>query len=120
MGAICAGIKRDGGRCTQSVKAGESFCWNHDPGRQDARRRAASRAGSSKPNRELAEIKGEIKNVINGVLAGELKTSVGAVSLQGFNTLLRACEIQRRTADLGDLLERLSELEKRADRLRGA
>ncbi len=120
MRAVCAGIKRDGGRCTQTVGPGESFCYGHDPARQDARRRAASRAGRSRPSSELQELKRDVRGVITAVLSETLKTGPASVSIQAYNTLLRACEVERRTHDMSTLLERLERLEERADRIRGA
>ena len=32
----CAGIKRDGGRCTVVVGPGATHCYSHDPGRSEA------------------------------------------------------------------------------------
>ncbi|MDP9485560.1 MAG: hypothetical protein M3Q49_07185 [Actinomycetota bacterium] len=120
MGSICAGITRTGGRCTQSVKPGETFCWNHDPKRQGERKRNAAKAGKSRPSREIAGIKDEIKTVISAVLDGSLETGPASVSIQGYNCLLRAFEVSRRSADMGDLLERLEAVEQAADRIRGA
>jgi hypothetical protein len=76
--------------------------------------------GRGRPNRELMELKREIKAVTKAVLTGELQTGPAAVSLQGFNTLLRALEVERRTFDMVDLLERMDRLEERAERLRRA
>ena len=76
--------------------------------------------GRGRPNRELTELKREIKAVTKTVLTGELRTGPAAVGLQGFNTLLRALEVERRTFDMSDLLERMERLEERAERLRGA
>jgi hypothetical protein len=77
--------------------------------------------GKGRPNKELAALKREIKDITKAVLTGELKTGPAAVGLQGFNTLLRAIEVERRTFDMSSLLERMDELEARAERvLRGA
>jgi hypothetical protein len=40
----CAGIKRDGGRCTTIVKPPQTHCYQHDPERAGERKRNASRA----------------------------------------------------------------------------
>ncbi|MDP9484942.1 MAG: hypothetical protein M3Q49_03945 [Actinomycetota bacterium] len=104
---------------------GYAHCYGHRSDLADQRRRNASRGGRTggrgrAAGGELADLKRDIRGVIDSVLSGELKTGAAAVSLQGYNSLLRACEIQRRTADLGDLMTRLEELERRAERLRGA
>ncbi len=115
----CSGIKRDGGRCTATVTPSSEHCYQHDPERKGERKRNASKAGKARPSSEIAGIKDEIKTVITAVLAGELETGPASVSIQGYNTLLRAVEIGRRTHDLGELMARLDELEQRAAQLRG-
>jgi hypothetical protein len=70
--------------------------------------------GRGRPNKELTQLKREIKAVTKAVLTGELKTGPAAVSLQGFNTMLRALEVERRTFDTADLVERMDRLEERA------
>ncbi len=116
----CHGFKPDGSPCVRIVRASETYCYAHDPDRQQERKHNASKAGKSRPNREIGEIKRDIRSVISAVLAGELKTAPAAVGLQGLNTLLRAMEVERKTLDMSDLSERLNELEQRAKRLRGA
>ncbi len=121
--ARCPAIKANGERCRGDASPGAEWCFSHDPSYAEQRRRNASRGGRSGGRGrggELQEIKSEIKRVTAAVLSGELDTGPAAVGLQGFNTLIRACEVQRRTFDVGDLLERLDRLEERADRLRGA
>jgi hypothetical protein len=112
----CRATKRDGSRCTQIVTAANGLCWAHDPANAAQRRRAASRAGRSKPNRELAEIKAAIRLVIEAVDSGEMERGVGSVLSQLYNTLLRAFEVERRQDD-GALEERLDILEERLSEL---
>ncbi|MDP9476236.1 MAG: hypothetical protein M3R38_11250 [Actinomycetota bacterium] len=105
--------------------AGGGWCYGHDPSYAEKRRRNASQGGRTGgrgrgANGELAQIKDEIRRVTTDVLGGEVKTSVGAVALQGLNSSLRALEIERRTFDVAALVERLELLEDRADQLRGA
>ncbi|MDP9477496.1 MAG: hypothetical protein M3R38_17730 [Actinomycetota bacterium] len=115
----CSGIKGDGTRCRGIAGAASGLCAAHDPARRDARRRAASRAGRSRPNGELRRVKDRLLGLADDVLAGEVNRADAAVVAQLLNVLLRATEVERRTADLADLTERLGELEERAERLRG-
>jgi hypothetical protein len=108
---VCAGIKRSGGRCTVSVAPGQTYCHHHDPARAEERRWAASRAGKSKPSKELFEIKQGVKDLIAGVLEGNVDKGRGAVAFQGYNTLLRAVEIGQR-ADLEELAREVEEIKK--------
>lgn len=118
--AVCAGITRSGSRCTQTVGEGVEWCYLHDPLRAEARRRSASRAGRSRPSTEIRAVKDRLLALADDVLSGTVDRADAAVVGQLLNVLLRACEIQRRTLDMGDLLERLEAVEQRADQLRGA
>jgi hypothetical protein len=94
-----------------SAALGQTYCHHHDPARAEERRRAASRAGKSKPSRELSEIKQGVKDLITDVLEGNVEKGRGAVALQGYNTLLRAMEIGQRT-DLENLAREVEEIKK--------
>lgn len=123
MMAVCSGIKRNGGRCTVSVPAGQSYCHHHDPARAEERRRAASRAGKSRPSREISEIKTLLSELTDRVLGqGDvepLATPAAAVANQLINTRLRAVEVERRIRDQEELEERLERLERTAAMLEG-
>ena len=107
----CAGIKRDGGRCTVVVGPGQSHCYAHDPDRSEERRRNASRGGKSKGNGELADLKKQIKDLAAGVLDGSEDRGRAAVANQLYNTLIRAIEQERKLREFGELAERLEALE---------
>jgi glutathione S-transferase len=109
--AVCEGIKRSGGRCTVSVESGQTFCHHHDPSRSEERKRAASRAGKSRPSRELLSIKRQLQGLTDSVLAGEVERADAAVCGQLLNVLLRAHEQERKAKELEELEERLSALE---------
>lgn len=119
--AVCAGIKRNGGRCTVSVPAGQEFCHHHDPARAEERRRAASRAGKSRPSREISEIKTLLSELTDRVLgegdAEILSTGVASTVVQIVNAKLRTIEVERRVREQEELLERLERLERAAARL---
>ncbi len=114
--AFCAGIKRSGGRCTVSVAPGQTYCHHHDPARASERSRAASRAGRSKPSRELAAIKSLLSDLTDRVLGEEdtkaLGTGPAAVANQLINTRLRAVELERKIKETEELEARIQELER--------
>ena len=116
MSPVCPGIKRNGGRCTVGVRPGETWCYNHDPARAEERRRTASKAGKSKPSRELAGIKALLSDLTDRVLGGEdvepLETGRAAVANQLINTRLRAVEVERKIRETDELESRLEELER--------
>jgi hypothetical protein len=110
--AVCAGTKRDGSRCTATVEPPQEYCWWHDPANAEERRRAASKAGRSRPNRELAGVKAQLEDLTRDVLAGELETSRAAVANQLINTRLRAIEQERKNRETEDLEVRIEALER--------
>jgi hypothetical protein len=110
--ARCAGIKRDGGRCTAVVGASQEYCYAHDPARAEERRRNASRAARAKPGRELAGVKAQLEDLLRDVLAGSLETGRAAVANQLINTRLRAIEQERKNRETEDLEVRIEALER--------
>lgn len=116
----CAGIKRDGGRCTAVVEAGQSHCYQHDPERADERRRNASRGGKSRGNGEISDLKKKVKNLASDVLEGNVQTARAAVANQLYNTLIRAVEQERKLRELEEMAERLEALEEILKARKGA
>ena len=110
--AVCAGTKRDGSRCTATVEPPQTYCWWHDPENAEARRRAASKAGKSRPSRELSGIKSQLQDLTRDVLAGDLETGRAAVANQLINTRLRAIEQERKNRETEDLEARIESLER--------
>jgi len=96
----------------------------HDPGRSEDRSRAASRAGRSKPSRELSGLKAQLRELTQDVLAGDLETGRAAVANQLINTRLRAIEAERKIKETEELEARIEALEraqeKETGRWRGA
>jgi hypothetical protein len=109
--AQCAGIKRDGGRCTVVVGPVQTHCYAHDPERSRERRRNASRGGKSKGNGELAYLKKQVKDLAADVLCGKVEKGRAAVANQLYNTLIRAIEQERKMRALEELEERLEAVE---------
>src|SRR5215204_6795537 len=107
----CAGTKRDSSPCTATVEPPQRFCWWHDPANADKRRRAASKAGKSKPSRELPSIKALLEDLTERVLSGKLQTGQAAVANQLINTRLRALETERKVKETEDLEARIQALE---------
>jgi hypothetical protein len=65
--AKCHTIARSGQPCRGLVRAGNDYCPAHDPRRQEARSRASSKAGKSKPGRELADVKRRLSALADDV-----------------------------------------------------
>jgi hypothetical protein len=107
----CAGTKRDSSPCTATVEPPHRFCWWHDPANADKRRRAASKAGKSKPSRELAGIKQGLSDLADDVLEGRQDRAVAAVASQVLNVYLRAVSVELTVREQQEITERLEELE---------
>jgi hypothetical protein len=110
--STCAGIKRDGGRCTLSADPSSGMCWLHDPARAGERRAHASRAARSKGNKEIASLKEEIKSVIEDVKAGKLDRLDAAVMIQGYRALKDFIALERQVRETDELAAEIEELKR--------
>ena len=114
----CSAITRGGERCKLDATNG-SYCWSHAPENADARKRRGRRGGKARGASELSEVKREIRTVISDVLEGRVERGVGAVVFQGYNTLLKAAEVDRRIREEEELLARIEQLEQTQDQQKG-
>ena len=112
MSPICAGIKRDGGRCTQSVRLGFEYCYNHDPSCVEERKWAASYAGKSKASKATKHLHNLLEDLTRRVIDGELETSRGTVANQLIGTRIRLQEYERRLKELEEFEARIEALEQ--------
>ena len=112
--SLCAGIKADGGRCKAQAMRGSTWCIGHDPEQAEARQRRARkggrRGGRGRPSAELVGVKAEIWEVIEAVRSEALERSTGAVVFQGYNTLLKALDTERRIRETDELARQVEEL----------
>ena len=111
--AVCRATKANGEPCTLAATGPQGFCWAHDPANRAKRRRMASRAARSKPNRELSAIKSLLEDLTKRVLSGELATGQATVANQLINTRLRAIEQERKLREIEEIEERVQALEER-------
>src|ERR671916_270851 len=107
----CAGIKRDGGRCTVVVGPSQTHCYQHDPRRSEERKRNASRGGRSKGNQRLAKLDKQLEDLAADALKGAVERGVAAVVNQIIGTRLRAIELERKIREQEELEERIAALE---------
>jgi len=108
----CAGLKRDGGRCTTIVKPSQTHCYQHDPANAERRSRSASRAARSKGNREVATLKEEIKSLIMDVKAGELDRNDAGVIIQGYRVLKDLIALERKVKETDELAAEIEALKR--------
>ncbi len=119
MAVRCAGTKRDNSPCTATVEPPQRFCWWHDPANADKRRRAASKAGKSRPSRELSDIKRRLSALADDVLASTVNRSAAAVAGQLLNTYLRAVSVELKAREQLEITERLEALEESLEQRKG-
>ncbi len=117
--ARCAGFKPSGEPCERIVPTSQGYCYSHDPDRADERRRAASKAGKSKPNRDVADIKRRLLDLADGVLDGSVDKGVGAVGSQILNVYLRAVSVELKVLETRELEARIEELSEAFERQKG-
>jgi hypothetical protein len=70
----------------------------------------ASRAGSSKPSREIRSIKPEIKEAIGGVKDGDLDRNTARAMFTGYSVLLDYIKLERGVYVEEELAARLEAL----------
>jgi hypothetical protein len=107
----CTATKPDGERCERIVGSSQTYCYAHDPQRREQRRRAASKAGRSKPSRELSDLKQQLEDLTADMLAGRIERGVGSVVNQVLNTRPRLAEVERKVQETQELSEQVEELE---------
>lgn len=108
----CAGITQAGRRCTLPAGGSSGMCWLHDPTRADQRHRHASKAARSKGNKEVADLKEEIKTVIADVRAGDLDRNDAAIMIQGYRALKDFIALERQVKETDELGAEIEELKR--------
>ena len=67
----CRATKANGEACKAPATGPHGLCWAHAPENAEKRRRMASKAARSKPNRELRDVKALLADLTNRVLGEE-------------------------------------------------
>jgi hypothetical protein len=107
----CGATKANGERCKGTATGQHGRCWAHAPENAQQRSRTASRGGKGKPSREIRDLKGQLQDLVDGVLSGEVERGDAAVASQLLNVKLRALEQERRWREQEELAERIEKLE---------
>jgi hypothetical protein len=106
----CAGTKRDGSGCRATVNPPQTLCWLHNPENAEKRKRTASKAGKTRPNRKLAELHQRLDDLYEGVLEKRISTSVGAVATQITNASIRLVEVELKVKEHYELATEVAEI----------
>lgn len=111
----CGATKPDGSGCSLSAQPGSDTCWAHDPANREKRRRVASKGGRARgraPSRDVLDISDQLQQLADGVLQRGVDRGNAAVVVQALTARLKALELLRRWRELGEVEERLTELER--------
>ncbi len=108
--AVCRATKRDNSPCTLSPTDADGYCWAHSPANAARRKQIAAKGGRSRVGGELVGVKAEIREVIEAVRTKALERSTGAVVFQGYNTLLKALDTERRIRETDELTREVEQL----------
>jgi hypothetical protein len=116
---VCAGIKRDGGRCAVAVAPGQTYCYQHDPGRQDERQRNAARGGRAKGSRQTQRLMSQLEDIKERTLSGDIEHDSARVFIAATRAQTALLELARKIVEQEELLERIEALEVDSHEQRG-
>jgi glucan phosphorylase len=106
----CRATKANGEQCKRTAGAPDGYCWGHDPKNAQTRRTLASRAATAKADREVREVKQEIRRLISALRdEGFDPTAANAIN-RLYNTLLAYILAERGIYREEDLAVRIREL----------
>jgi hypothetical protein len=106
----CSFTKPNGKRCKLAAQGQQGLCWNHAPKNAEQRRKQASKAARAKADKEVREVKREIRDLIKAVRdEGFDPTAANAIN-RLYNTLLAYILAERGIYREEDLAVRIREL----------
>jgi hypothetical protein len=88
----------------------QGVCWNHDPKNAEQRSRQASRAATAKADKEVREVKREIRDLIKAVREDGFDVSAANTINRLYQTLLQYILAERGIFREEDLAVRIREL----------
>ena len=106
----CSATKANGERCTLPAKGSHGLCWTHAPENAAKRRRNASKAATAKADREVREIKAEIRDLIAMVREGGFEPAAANTINRLYQTLLQYIIVERGIYREDDLAQRIKDL----------
>ena len=89
----------------------QGVCWNHDPKNAEQRRKQASRAASAKADKEVREVKAEIRELIRSIREDGFDPTAANAINRLYNTLLAYILAERGIYREEDLAVRIRELQ---------
>ena len=114
--AKCSGITQSGTACRGIPIDGSQWCYAHHPDRSAERRRHGSkggkRGGRGRPQVEVNNIKVQLQDLVDGVLAGRVERADAVTVGQLLNAYIRAISVELKVREVDELAGRLEELEE--------
>jgi hypothetical protein len=107
----CAHTYGDFSQCKRIVTAEQTYCYSHDPARQEERRRNAARGGKMKATGEIGRVKARLQALADMVEEGQMDRADAAVIGQLWGTYIRAVGMELKVREVTELETRLEELE---------
>jgi hypothetical protein len=106
----CTATKLNGEPCENVAHGSQNVCWSHDPRNAEKRHKQASKAATAKADKEVREVKREIRDLIKAVRdEGFDPTAANAIN-RLYNTLLAYILAERGIYREEDLAVRIREL----------
>lgn len=118
----CAGIRKDGGRCTARPQPGREWCMFHDPDLAEVRRERSERGGRHRANviraarglpPELAALYSKLIDLFDDALAGKYPPRAVEVAANVARVALDYVRLAHELGETAALRKRLDELEAR-------
>jgi hypothetical protein len=110
--ARCAGLTAKGDQCSATASPGGSYCYLHDPRYAKRRKADATKAGKSKGNAELGELKNDLMELFKQMKAGKGDAKRAGVAGQLANAMLRALALEKDLKEQEEIVRRLERLEE--------
>jgi hypothetical protein len=106
----CTATKLNGEPCENVAHGSQDVCWSHDPRNAEKRRKQASKAATAKADREVREVKREIRDLIKAVREDGFDVSAANTINRLYQTLLQYILAERGIFREEDLAVRIREL----------
>jgi hypothetical protein len=106
----CTATKLNGDPCENVAHGSQDVCWSHDPKNAEKRRKQASKAATAKADKEIREVKKEIRDLIKAVREDGFDVSAANTINRLYQTLLQYILAERGIYREEDLAVRIREL----------
>jgi hypothetical protein len=106
----CSATKLNGEPCENVAHGSQYVCWSHDPKNAEKRRRQASKAATAKADKEVREVKREIRDLIKAVREDGFDVSAANTINRLYQTLLQYILAERGIYREEDLAVRIRQL----------